>query len=185
MSFRVVASKARGRCRTCREWSTTFLFSATYLTLQFFFCSRGTVDNNGGNPNWEESGDAFRGNYFFFHHTSADTMTTIDSDDMDTNTAMYAAIAYVVADLDDMLPREGGPDSVGKYCKGAHFPEGIVSKECACHTHRNATKSERCQSGWPDQEYYLPHRGSVSDGHWSDKRKKHKNKAYSFQHQDP
>ena len=80
---------------------------------------RGTVNNNGGNPDWEESGkshdqllgselcffkniashdragagDAFRGNYFFFHHTAADTMTTLDRTDMDYNTAIYAAIA--------------------------------------------------------------------------------------------
>jgi len=62
---------------------------------------RGTVSNNGGNPDWEESGDDFRGNYFFFHHTAADTMTTLNRDDMDYNTAIYAAIAYVVADLDE------------------------------------------------------------------------------------
>eukprot|EP01044_Picomonas_judraskeda_P012306 COSAG03_NODE_1753_length_3569_cov_2.545821_3_plen_640_part_00 len=62
---------------------------------------RGTVDNNGGNPDWAESGDDFRGNYFFFHHTAADTMTTLNRDDMDYNTAIYAAIAYVVADLDE------------------------------------------------------------------------------------
>jgi hypothetical protein len=62
---------------------------------------RGTVDNNGGNPDWAESGDLFRGNYFFFHHTAADTMTTLNREDMDYNTAIYAAIAYVVADLDE------------------------------------------------------------------------------------
>ena len=39
------------------------------------------------------TGDAFRGNYFFFHHTAADTMTTLDRTDMDYNTAIYAAIA--------------------------------------------------------------------------------------------
>jgi carboxypeptidase Q len=88
---------------------------------------RGTVDNNGGNPNWEESGDAFRGNYFFFHHTEADTMTVIDSDDMDTNTAMYAAIAYVVADLDELLPRD--PDAKYLLCTPTAVPVG--SFECS------------------------------------------------------
>ena len=108
-------------------------------------------------------------------------MTVIDSDDMDTNTAMYAAIAYVVADLDDLLPRDDS--SKGKFCRGAHFPEGIVAQDCNCHTHANATKKDKCKTGWPDEEYYVPHSGGgkVSDGHWSDKRKK----TSTYQHQEP
>ena len=43
-------------------------------------------------------------------------MTTLNRDDMDYNTAIYAAIAYVVADLDEMLPR---PDDGTFFCTGA------------------------------------------------------------------
>ena len=141
---------------------------------------RGTVDNNGGNPDWAESGDAFRGNYFFFHHTAADTMTTLDTVDMDLNTAMYAAIAYVVADLDDLLPRDDGT----LYCTGAHFPEGVNVPQCNCTTvdpkaHHNVSRVSAgirtdlapCRTGWPNQEYYTPHSGrSVHDGHWANAR---------------
>jgi carboxypeptidase Q len=142
---------------------------------------RGTVDNNGGNPDWAESGDAFRGNYFFFHHTAADTMTTIDSLDMDLNTAMYAVIGYVVADLDELLPRDDGV----VYCKGAHFPQGVHVPECNCTTvdpkaHRNVSTIatglrpdlHKCVTGWPDQEFFMPHSGkdTVADGHWSNAR---------------
>ena len=49
----------------------------------------------------------------------------MDTIDMDLNTAMYAAIAYVVADLDEMLPRRT-LKSVSKKnspeCKGGHYP---------------------------------------------------------------
>ena len=65
---------------------------------------RGTVSNNGGNPDWEESGDAFRGNYFFFHHTAADTMTTMDPDDMDLNTAICACAQTCRAAARPRLP---------------------------------------------------------------------------------
>ena len=51
-------------------------------------------------------GDAFRGNYFFFHHTAADTMTTLDRQDMDYNTAIYAAIACKRDDLAPSLDQE-------------------------------------------------------------------------------
>jgi hypothetical protein len=76
-----------------------------------------------------------------------------------------------------------------RYCKGAHFPEGIEAKECNCHTHTkehpNATKIEKCQGGWPDQEYYVPHSSGskTADGHWNDKKRVAK-KKYSFQHAD-
>ena len=67
--------------------------------------------------------------------------------------------ADVVADLEELLPREEGK----VYCAGAHFPEGSNgSTPCGC-------AAGECQSGWPDQEYYTPHRGKARDGHWSGK----------------
>jgi carboxypeptidase Q len=44
-------------------------------------------------------------NYFDFHHSNGDTMTVLNSTDMDLAAAVWAVTAYVVADLDDMLPR--------------------------------------------------------------------------------
>ncbi|XP_054636645.1 carboxypeptidase Q-like isoform X4 [Dunckerocampus dactyliophorus] len=43
--------------------------------------------------------------YFWFHHTEADTMTVQDPQDMDLCSALWAVVAFVVADLEDMLPR--------------------------------------------------------------------------------
>ncbi|CAG6015811.1 unnamed protein product [Menidia menidia] len=43
--------------------------------------------------------------YFWFHHSEGDTMTVQDPGDMDLCSALWAVVAYVVADLQDMLPR--------------------------------------------------------------------------------
>ena len=40
--------------------------------------------------------------YFYFHHTNSDAMTVQDPDAMD----LCAAVAYTVADLDEMLPQD-------------------------------------------------------------------------------
>ncbi|ESO92095.1 hypothetical protein LOTGIDRAFT_227502 [Lottia gigantea] len=43
--------------------------------------------------------------YFYFHHTNGDTMTVQDPHVMDMCSAVWAVIAYTVADLEEMLPR--------------------------------------------------------------------------------
>ena len=43
--------------------------------------------------------------YFWYHHSNADTMTAIDSKDLDICLAMWSALSYVLADLSVMLPR--------------------------------------------------------------------------------
>ncbi|KAL1479066.1 hypothetical protein MTO96_052168 [Rhipicephalus appendiculatus] len=43
--------------------------------------------------------------YFYFHHTEGDTMTVHDPKVLDLCTAMWAGVAYVLADLHDSLPR--------------------------------------------------------------------------------
>uniref|UniRef100_A0A8C2XDC2 Carboxypeptidase Q n=1 Tax=Cyclopterus lumpus TaxID=8103 RepID=A0A8C2XDC2_CYCLU len=43
--------------------------------------------------------------YFWFHHSEGDTMTVQDPHDMNLCSALWAVVAYVVADLEDMLPR--------------------------------------------------------------------------------
>jgi carboxypeptidase Q len=45
------------------------------------------------------------GNYFWYHHTDADTVDKIDPRDMAKSVAMLAVMAYVVADMPDRLPR--------------------------------------------------------------------------------
>jgi carboxypeptidase Q len=43
--------------------------------------------------------------YFWYHHTEADTMTVEDPDSLDLNTAMFAIVSYIIADLSVELPR--------------------------------------------------------------------------------
>ncbi|XP_037641802.1 carboxypeptidase Q-like [Sebastes umbrosus] len=43
--------------------------------------------------------------YFWFHHSEGDTMTVQDPREMNLCSALWAVVAYVVADLQDMLPR--------------------------------------------------------------------------------
>ena len=46
-----------------------------------------------------------QGDYFFYHHSDADTMEILDSAQMDRAVAMWAAYTYVVGNLEEMLPR--------------------------------------------------------------------------------
>jgi len=43
--------------------------------------------------------------YFFFHHSDGDMMTVMDPHDMDLCSATMAVMSYLVADLDQPLPR--------------------------------------------------------------------------------
>jgi len=46
-------------------------------------------------------------NYFDFHHSWGDQMGVLKKEDMDLAAAVFAVVAFVVADLDEALPREG------------------------------------------------------------------------------
>jgi len=43
--------------------------------------------------------------YFDYHHTEADTLDKVDRQDLDRNVAAMALMAYMLADLDEPLPR--------------------------------------------------------------------------------
>lgn len=43
--------------------------------------------------------------YFWFHHTSGDSLLLEDSESLDKNTALFAAAAYVIADLSIVMPK--------------------------------------------------------------------------------
>lgn len=44
--------------------------------------------------------------YFYYHHSAGDSMLVENSDDLDKNTALFAAAAYVIADLSIDMPRD-------------------------------------------------------------------------------
>jgi len=44
--------------------------------------------------------------YFYFHHSNGDTMTVLNPHHMDLAAAVWAVVSYVVADLDQMIPRD-------------------------------------------------------------------------------
>lgn len=43
--------------------------------------------------------------YFKFHHSAGDTMDVMNADDMDDNVVAIASMFFLVADLDQTLPR--------------------------------------------------------------------------------
>ena len=61
-----------------------------------------SVDGGGG-PVWPEG---WQGDYFFYHHTHADTMHILDARQMDRAAAIIAAHAYTVAALPAMPTRD-------------------------------------------------------------------------------
>lgn len=44
--------------------------------------------------------------YFYYHHSAGDSMLVENSDDLDKNTALFAAAAYVIADLSIDMPKD-------------------------------------------------------------------------------
>ena len=65
-----------------------------------------------------------QGDYFFYHHSDADTMEILDSAQMDRAVAMWAAYTYVVGNLEEMLPRlEPGEEApTQEVCPHAQLP---------------------------------------------------------------
>jgi carboxypeptidase Q len=43
--------------------------------------------------------------YFWFHHSDADTMSALKTEELDMNLALWASVSYVLADLSVALPR--------------------------------------------------------------------------------
>lgn len=50
--------------------------------------------------------DTENNKYFWYHHTPADTMDAEDTGALDKNTALWASVAYVIADLSIDFPRD-------------------------------------------------------------------------------
>ena len=44
--------------------------------------------------------------YFYFHHSDGDTMSVLDPVEMNLCSAVWSVFAYVLADMDDLLPRD-------------------------------------------------------------------------------
>ncbi|KAJ8947304.1 hypothetical protein NQ318_004556 [Aromia moschata] len=53
--------------------------------------------------------------YFWYHHTKADTMDVMDTDALDKATALWASVAYILADLKDDFPGDFSDSDSGFY----------------------------------------------------------------------
>lgn len=60
--------------------------------------------NRAGVPGVVLNGDD--GRYIWYHHTEADAMTALEPSQLDKCLAVWASTAYVLADLEKMLPRD-------------------------------------------------------------------------------
>ena len=45
--------------------------------------------------------------YFSYHHSAGDSMTVMNADDMDSNVVGLAAMMFILADLENTIPRPG------------------------------------------------------------------------------
>jgi carboxypeptidase Q len=43
--------------------------------------------------------------YFTYHHSAGDSMTMMNADDLDSNVVGVAAMFYILADLENTIPR--------------------------------------------------------------------------------
>nr|XP_023026446.1 carboxypeptidase Q-like [Leptinotarsa decemlineata] len=50
--------------------------------------------------------------YFYYHHSAADTMDVLDPDSLDKATALWASVAFIIADLKDEFPRDFKKDTL-------------------------------------------------------------------------
>ncbi|KAJ6646191.1 Carboxypeptidase Q, partial [Pseudolycoriella hygida] len=65
--------------------------------------------------------------YFWYHHAESDTMTAMDSDELDLCLAVYSASAYIVADLSQSLSRSiPEPEPTGEPNSGTHFSSSTI-----------------------------------------------------------
>lgn len=68
--------------------------------------------DGGDNQDWVEHGvpganlDTHNEKYFYFHHTEGDTMTVYTPKELDLSAALWTVVAYTLADIEDMLPRD-------------------------------------------------------------------------------
>uniref|UniRef100_A0A493T6U5 Carboxypeptidase Q n=1 Tax=Anas platyrhynchos platyrhynchos TaxID=8840 RepID=A0A493T6U5_ANAPP len=60
--------------------------------------------------------------YFWFHHSQGDTMTVQDPNQMNLCAAVWTVVSYVIADMEEMLPRTVSKQGMSK--------QGWLSVEC-------------------------------------------------------
>ena len=48
--------------------------------------------------------------YFQYHHSAGDSMTVMNADDLDSNVVGIAAMFYILADLENSIPRTAVSD---------------------------------------------------------------------------
>lgn len=53
--------------------------------------------------------------YFYYHHTNADTPSISNDNELYRMSQLLATYAYIVADLDDSLPRDLFPNDIEGY----------------------------------------------------------------------
>ncbi|KAH6945964.1 hypothetical protein HPB50_010933 [Hyalomma asiaticum] len=102
LGLKLAATDPRARCMVAEVLRLFGSINATRLTLG--------PDGPDIQP-WVDAGvpgaslDTANKEYFYFHHTDGDAMTVEDPTNLDLCTALWAASAFIFADLSERLPR--------------------------------------------------------------------------------
>lgn len=105
------SSQTQGKCREKKITEETHPTASMNLLrpiniTQVFEAGEGTDINfwiQAGVPGASLLDDLYK--YFSFHHSHGDTMTVMDPKQMNVAAAVWAVVSYVVADMEEMLPR--------------------------------------------------------------------------------
>ena len=87
---------------------TVCMYVCMYVHVCVTVCMCAGTDVNWWHANGVPTGSIanYNEHYFYYHHSDGDTMSVLDPVQMNMCTAVWTAYAYVLADMDSLLPRK-------------------------------------------------------------------------------